>query len=76
MPDRSRRADCRVWDQVPGVPVLREAPSVAERARLGTIDDLTGGAWGCQPAIGLAGECAWAEIRLREVPGQLLARAR
>jgi hypothetical protein len=31
VPDRSRGADYRCWDQAPGVPVLREAPSVAER---------------------------------------------
>jgi histidine kinase-like protein len=58
-----------VWDQAPGVPVLLEADGFAESGRgLRIIDTLTGGAWGCQPAIGQPGKCVWAEIRLRDEP--------
>jgi len=57
------------WDQAAGVPVLREADGFAESGRgLAIIDTLTSGVWGCQPAIGLAGKCVWAEIRLRDEP--------
>ena len=46
------------WDPAPGVPVLREASGLAETGRgLVIIDSLTGGAWGCRPAIGQAGKC-------------------
>jgi hypothetical protein len=52
-----------VWDQAPGVPVLRSATGLAETGRgLTIIDTLTGGCWGCQPAIGQAGKCVWAEV--------------
>lgn len=51
------------WDQAPGVPVLREASGFAETGRgLAIIDTLTGGAWGCRPAIGQVGKCVWAKI--------------
>jgi anti-sigma regulatory factor (Ser/Thr protein kinase) len=57
------------WDQAPGVPVLREAPGFAETGRgLAIIDTLTGGAWGCRPAIGRAGKCVWAEISVGHAP--------
>ena len=57
------------WDQAPGMPVLQEAPGFAETGRgLAIIDSLTGGAWGCRPAIGQAGKCVWAEIALRDLP--------
>jgi len=57
------------WDQAPGMPVLQEAPGFAETGRgLAIIDSLTGGAWGCRPAIGQAGKCVWAEISLRDPP--------
>jgi hypothetical protein len=57
------------WDQAPGVPVLRAAPGLAENGRgLAIIDSLTRGAWGCQPAIGQAGKCVWAEIPVRNGP--------
>jgi len=56
-----------VWDQAPGVPVLLEADRFAESGRgLGIINTLTGGAWGCQPAVGQPGKCVWAQIRLRD----------
>lgn len=65
------------WDQAPGVPVLRAARGLAETGRgLAIIDSLTRGAWGCQPAIGQAGKCVWAEIPVRDVPASpLLASA-
>lgn len=51
------------WDQAPGLPLLREAPEFEEAGRgLAIIDALTGGAWGCRPAIGQAGKCVWAKI--------------
>jgi anti-sigma regulatory factor (Ser/Thr protein kinase) len=61
------------WDQAPGVPVLRAASGLEESGRgLAIIDSLTGGAWGCQPAIGQAGKCVWAEIPVRDVPASPL----
>lgn len=54
-----------VWDQAPGVPVLRNGGPLAESGRgLAIVDDLTRGAWGCQPAIGQRGKCVWAELPL------------
>jgi anti-sigma regulatory factor (Ser/Thr protein kinase) len=56
-----------VWDQAPGMPVLKNADPLAENGRgLAIVDDLTRGAWGCQPAIGQRGKCVWAELHLRE----------
>jgi anti-sigma regulatory factor (Ser/Thr protein kinase) len=65
------------WDQAPGIPVLRAAPGLAEAGRgMVIIDSLTHGAWGCQPAIGQAGKCVWAEIPVRDAPASpLLASA-
>lgn len=61
------------WDQAPGVPVLREPAALAESGRgLAIIDNLTGGTWGCQPAIGQAGKCVWAEIPLCDAPARRL----
>lgn len=61
------------WDQAPGIPVLRAAPGLEESGRgLAIIDSLTGGAWGCQLAIGQAGKCVWAEIPVRDVPASPL----
>lgn len=58
-----------VWDQAPGVPVLRDADWSAETGRgLAIIDNLTGGAWGCQPTICQKGKCVWAELPLRDEP--------
>jgi hypothetical protein len=57
------------WDQAPGVPVPRPAPGLAEAGRgLAIINALSGGAWGCQPAIGQVGKCVWATIPAREAP--------
>lgn len=54
------------WDQAPGLPVLREAEGLAETGRgLAISDAITGGCWGCQPAIGQDGKCVYAEIPLR-----------
>ena len=56
------------WDQAPGVPVLCEASVFAETGRgLAIIDSFTRGAWGCQPAIGRAGKCVWAQIPVHDV---------
>lgn len=56
------------WDQAPGVPVLHAASGLEETGRgLVIIDSLTRGAWGCQPAIGQAGKCVWAETPVRDV---------
>jgi anti-sigma regulatory factor (Ser/Thr protein kinase) len=53
------------WDQAPGFPVLREADALAETGRgLAVIDVITGGCWGCQPAVGQDGKCVWAKIPL------------
>lgn len=58
-----------VWDQAPGVPVLRDADWSAETGRgLAIIDSLTGGAWGCESAIGQKSKCVWAELLLRDEP--------
>ena len=66
------------WDQAPGIPALQEASGFAETGRgLAIIDSLSGGAWGCRPAIGQAGKCVWVEISLRDLPAsQLLALLR
>ena len=65
------------WDQAPGLPVLRRADGFAETGRgLAIIDAITGGRWGCQPAIGQDGKCVYAKIPLRAAPtGRLLALA-
>lgn len=56
-----------VWDQAPGMPVLRNAGPLAESGRgLAIVDDLTSGAWGYRPAVGQRGKCVWAELPLRE----------
>jgi hypothetical protein len=61
------------WDQAPGLPALRQADASAETGRgLAIIDALTGGRWGCQPAIGQDGKCVYAEIPLRAVPARRL----
>lgn len=58
-----------VWDQAPGVPVLRDADWSAETGRgLAIVDNLTDGAWGCQPAIGQSGKCVWVELPIRGQP--------
>ena len=60
-----------VWDQGPGIPVLHEAGWSAETGRgLAIIDSLSGGACGCQPAIGRPGKCVWAELPLRGRPAR------
>jgi hypothetical protein len=57
------------WDQAPGVPLLRTASGLSETGRgLAIIDTLTGGAWGCRPAIGQARKCVWAEISISDIP--------
>jgi len=61
------------WDQAPGVPVMRHANGDAETGRgLAIIDAITGGCWGCQPAIGQDGKCVYAEIPLRAAPAMRL----
>lgn len=61
------------WDQAPGLPVLREVDELAETGRgLAIIDAITSGCWGCQPAVGQAGKCVWAEIPLRDAPARRL----
>lgn len=58
-----------VWDQAPGMPLLRPGDLSSENGRgLLVVDALTNGAWGCQPAVGRHGKCVWAELRLKE-PG-------
>jgi anti-sigma regulatory factor (Ser/Thr protein kinase) len=60
-----------VWDQAPGVPVLSPPDGLAESGRgLAIIDDLTGGRWGSQPAIGQPGKCVWAGVPLHDAPAQ------
>jgi anti-sigma regulatory factor (Ser/Thr protein kinase) len=63
------------WDQAPGIPVLRQADTNDETGRgLAIIDAITGGGWGCQPAIGQDGKCVYAEVPLRDAPAiRLLA---
>jgi anti-sigma regulatory factor (Ser/Thr protein kinase) len=57
------------WDQAPGFPVLREADALAETGRgLAIVDAITGGCWGCRPAIGRDGKCVWGKIALRDAP--------
>lgn len=61
------------WDQAPGIPVLRQADADDETGRgLAIIDAITGGRWGCQPAIGQNGKCVYAKIPLRPSPAMRL----
>lgn len=60
-----------VWDQAPGLPLLKNGDGLSEDGRgLLLVDALTNGCWGCQPAVGQHGKCTWAELRLSE-PGSL-----
>jgi Histidine kinase-like ATPase domain len=59
------------WDQAPGFPALRHADGLAETGRgLAIIDAITGGRWGCRPAIGQDGKCVWAVLPLRDTPAR------
>lgn len=53
-----------VWDQAPGVPVLRRATVFEEAGRgLALVDELSQ-RWGWQPAPVPASKTVWAELRL------------
>ena len=59
-------ARVEVWDEAPGLPVLREADDEAENGRgLILVNELTGGRWGWTRVAGLLpAKCVWAEIAL------------
>ena len=59
-------ARVEVWDEAPGLPVLREADDEAENGRgLILVNELTGGRWGWTRVAGLLpAKCVWAEITL------------
>jgi anti-sigma regulatory factor (Ser/Thr protein kinase) len=59
-----RRLRIEVWDQAPGLPILREAPVDAECGRgLALIEAMTEGCWGWDLADHpWAIKCVWAEI--------------
>lgn len=65
-----RVARVEVWDQAPGLPVLRDAPEHAESGRgLVLVNALTGGLWGwIQVAALLPAKCVWAECALVDAP--------
>lgn len=53
-----------VWDQAPGIPVLREAPGDEESGRGLVLVNAISDNWGWDPAEGQPGKVVWAEISL------------
>lgn len=53
-----------VWDQAPGIPLLRSPGDLDESGRgLALVDHLST-RWGWHPAAGQPGKCVWAEVPL------------
>ena len=53
-----------VWDQAPGIPVLREATGDEESGRGLMLVNAISDKWGWSPAKGQPGKVVWAEISL------------
>jgi anti-sigma regulatory factor (Ser/Thr protein kinase) len=53
-----------VWDQAPGIPVLREVTSDEESGRGLMLVDAITDKWGWTPAKGQPGKVVWAELSL------------
>jgi len=53
-----------VWDQAPGIPVLREATGDEERGRGLMLVNAIADKWGWNPANGQPGKVVWAEMSL------------
>jgi hypothetical protein len=57
-----RRVVAEVYDQAPGVPVIREARSDAESGRGLLVVAQTARQWGWNPLVGQHGKVVWAEL--------------
>lgn len=53
-----------VWDQAPGVPVLREVAGLEESGRGLMLVNAIADTWGWNPAEGRPGKAVWAEMSL------------
>jgi anti-sigma regulatory factor (Ser/Thr protein kinase) len=53
-----------VWDQAPGIPVIRDAAGYEESGRGLVLIDAIADTGGWSPAIGRPGKVVWAEISL------------
>jgi anti-sigma regulatory factor (Ser/Thr protein kinase) len=54
----------KVWDQAPGIPVIRDAAGCEESGRGLVLIDAIADKWGWSPATGRPGKVVWAEISL------------
>ena len=67
--DRSRLV-AEVYDQAPGMPVIRKPPSDSESGRgLLVVAQLTRGRWGWSPLHGQPGKVVWAELATESALG-------
>lgn len=62
------RLKAEVWDQGPGVPVLRDADDDAESGRGLAMVAALSDAWGWHPCRGQPGKCVWADISIASLP--------
>ncbi len=53
-----------VWDQAPGIPVIRDAAGCEESGRGLVLIDAIADRWGWNPATGRPGKVVWAEMSL------------
>ena len=53
-----------VWDQAPGIPVIRDAAGCEESGRGLVLIDAIADKWGWSPATGRPGKVVWAEMSL------------
>ena len=53
-----------VWDQAPGIPVIRDAVGCEESGRGLVLIDAIADRWGWSPATGRPGKVVWAEMSL------------
>lgn len=53
-----------VWDQAPGIPLLRNPADLEESGRGLALVSRLSTRWGWRPATGQPGKCVWAEIPL------------
>jgi anti-sigma regulatory factor (Ser/Thr protein kinase) len=53
-----------VWDQAPGIPVIRDAAGCEESGRGLVLIDAIADRWGWSPATGRPGKVVWAEMSL------------
>ena len=53
-----------VWDQAPGIPVIRDTAGCEESGRGLVLIDAIADKWGWSPATGRPGKVVWAEMSL------------